>query len=361
MSGSGPMRTVPAARYTDPEFLRLEYEHVFQRGWIAVGSLRSVTQAGDYMTLDGLGIAILVLRDGEGTLRAFRNSCRHRGTQLLSGRGRVKAIRCPYHDWKYSLDGRLRHVPGQDGFEPLDKGALGLRPVRVVEWAGFAWITLSDETPDLMGSLNGLDAELAPYRLEEMVPVQEATWTIPCNWKAVLDNATESYHLSRVHGSTVDKHVETRAEFRTYGDHYRLTLEIAGYEWRRHLDRATSRGGPYTDFQMAALHKYVIFPNFLMNVLPYHLTVFQVFPDGPDRCRFFYGFYRRAGGGALEKLRAFGTWAASRYILLEDLRILERFQSGVKAGAGVQHRFHADEVAIAHFHGVLTEWLQSRM
>ncbi len=350
-------RTVPASRYFDPGYLQLERERIFQRAWVAAGPERWLKEKGDYYTVDDLGRPLIVLRDGAGAPRAYVNTCRHRGTRLLDGRGNVPAIRCPYHDWKYALDGRLRHVPGADGFEPLDKGQLGLEPVRTDSFAGFVWVCFDESAPPLRDTLGGLDRELEPYALHEMVPIQEATWTLNCNWKAVLDNATESYHLPFVHGGSVDKHVNERPEFRTYGDHYRLTLEIAGYQWRKWIDDATSRGGPYTRRQKSALHKYVVFPNFLMNVLPYHFTVFQLTPIDANTCRFFYGFYKRRGARGLERLRAHATWLASRYIWQEDLRILERFQSGVRAGGENKHRFHEQEVAIAHFHGALTRWM----
>ncbi|MFT5431454.1 MAG: phenylpropionate dioxygenase-like ring-hydroxylating dioxygenase large terminal subunit [Myxococcota bacterium] len=348
---------VPAARYTDPAFLLREQNQVFGRAWIAVCQANRLKATGDFVAVDGVGPGVFVIRDSGGVLRAFRNSCRHRGTRLVEGQGNLKAIRCPYHDWKYSLDGRLRHIPRAEGFRPLERDGLGLIEVRLERFAGFVWVTLDDDAPPLRDTLVGLDDELEAYGLDDMEPIEEKVWTLPCNWKAVLDNATESYHLPVVHGLSVDQAVDSQAEFKTYGDHYRLTLDIGAYGWRRKLDDRTARGGPYSDHQMSALHKYVIFPNFLMNVLPYHLTVFQVFPDGPDRCRFFYGFYQRRGARGLEWLRAHVTWFASRMILEEDLRILERFQAGVKAGAQVDHRFHEDEVAIAHFHRVLTDWL----
>ena len=349
------MRKAPAQRYTDPAFLALERLRVFGRAWIAACPQRWLAQKGDYVTVDGGARPLIVLHDGTGP-RAFVNSCRHRGTRLLDGRGQVKAIRCPYHDWKYALDGRLRHIPRQEGFEPLDKGALGLEPVRVDTWAGFVWVNEQADAPPLRDTLGGIDTELEPYNLEDMVPIQETVEVLPCNWKAVLDNATESYHLPYVHSASVNKHVQTFPEFSTYGDHYRLTLEIAGYQWRKYLDDATSRGGPYTRKQKAALHKYVVFPSFLMNVLPYHLTIFQVTPIDADSCRFFYGFYLRKGAGPLERLRAYATWLASKWIWLEDLKILERFQGGVKAGGARDHHFHEDEAAISHFHKVLSRW-----
>ncbi len=353
-------RTVPASRYFDPAYLAMERQRIFQRAWTAACPERWLAKKGDYTTVEDLGRPLIVLRDGKGAVRAYVNSCRHRGTRLLDGRGNVPAIRCPYHDWKYALDGRLRHVPGADGFEPFDKGELGLLPVRAATFAGFVWVTFDESAPPLEDTLGDLCAELEPYARHEMVPIQESATTLPCNWKAVLDNATESYHLPFVHGGSVDKYVDSRPEFTNYGDHYRLTLDIgADLPFRTRLDDATSRGGPYTRKQKTAIHKYVIFPNFLMNVLPYHFTVFQVTPIDADRCRFFYGFYKRRNARGLEWLRAYGTWLASKWIWLEDLRILERFQSGVRAAGSNVHRFHEQEEAIGHFHGALSRWMDA--
>lgn len=352
------MRTVPLSRYTDPGFLAAEQAQVFSRAWLMAAPAWRVAQPGDYVVTDVAGVSVVVLRDLQGEVRAFRNTCRHRGTELLVGAGNVKAIRCPYHDWKYSLDGRLRHVPGEEHFEPLAKGALGLHSVRVGEACGQVWVTLQDHARDLHASLGGIVEEVAPYGLEDMVPVDERWERLPCNWKALLDNATESYHIPRVHGLSVGRHVTTRPEFSTYGDHSRLTLPIAHYGFRDVLDRLTARGGPYTAKQLGVLHKYVVFPNFLMNVLPYHLTVFQVWPDGPDACRFFYGFYERRGARGLEWLRVRATWAASRWIWREDDAIVRRFQAGARSGVASDHqRYHDDEVALAHFHATLSAWL----
>lgn len=348
----------PAARYADPAFLAVERERVFERAWLVAGLSYRVASPGQYFTFDHLDHPVVILRDRDGVLRAFHNSCRHRGTRLLDGQGVVRAIRCPYHDWKYALDGRLKHVPGQDGFvEPVDKAELSLLTVRVAEALGFVWLCFDPESPPLLETLGDVVAEVGPYHLEEMRPIQEATWTMQCNWKAVLDNATESYHLPVVHSGSVQPHVNDRPDFVTSGDHYRLTLAISDYGWRRWLDGRTYRGGPYTERQQAALQKYVLFPNFLMNLIPCHLTIFQVWPIDAGSCRFFYGFYGRKGAGPLEWLRARATWLASRYILREDVHIMDRFQQGAAAGLVSEHRFHAGEVAIDHFHRVLERWV----
>ena len=317
----------PASRYADPDYLALERERVFARAWLVAGPSHRVDGPGRYFTFDHLGQHLVVLRDKGGELRAFHNTCRHRGTRLL------------------------------DGLAAIDKRELSLLPVKVAEALGFVWISFDPDAPPLLETLGPVADEVAPYRLEEMRPIQEITWTKPCNWKAVLDNASESYHIPVVHRQSLQSRIDDLPRFSAVGDHARLTLAIGDTPWRRWLDRRTTRGGPYTERQRAALQKYVLFPNFLMNLVPCHLTVFQVWPVDATRCRFFYGFYGRRGAGPLEWLRARATWLASRYILREDLRILERFQRGAEAGQVREHRFHEGEAAIDHFHRVLERWI----
>mgnify|MGYP000048561731 CR=1 FL=1 len=347
-----------ASRYSDPAWLALERGRVLERAWLVAGLAYRVASPGQYFTFDQLDRSVVVLRDKAGVLRAHHNTCRHRGTRLLDGAGTVRAIRCPYHDWKYSLDGRLKHVPDEGGFaEPLCKADLGLLPVNVAEAFGFVWLSFDHAARPLAETLGGIAAEVEPYRLEEMRPIQEATWTVSCNWKAILDNATESYHLAAVHGASVLPLTNEQPEFVSHGDNVHLSLAISDYGWRRWVDERTNRGGPYSERQRAAIHKYVLFPNSLINLVPCHLTIFQVWPIDAGTCRFFYGFYGRKGARPLEWLRTRATWLASRYILREDWRIIERFQQGASEGHAHEHRFHSGEVAIDHFHRALERWI----
>lgn len=354
-------RAAEAARYCDPAFLALERERIFRRAWTVACPESSIREPGSHALFDELGESLVVTRDEHGVVRAFHNSCRHRGTRLACTAGKTAHLRCAYHGWIYGHDGRLREVPEGAGFKSLDRTRLDLVPVRAETFAGQVWINLDPEAPALADTLGGIDREVAHYRLEEMVPIQDATWELPVNWKAVLDNATEYYHAPTVHHQTIDKHVATRPELRAYGDHTRQTLPIAAYEWRRRLDLLTARGGPYSDVEYDCIHKYLIFPNTLMNVLPYHLTIFQTFPIDAQRCRFRYVFFKRRGARGLEWLRAYATWLASRYILHEDVQILHLFQQGVRSGRTPEHVFHQYESAILHHQQALTRWVQGNV
>ena len=125
-SDSGRLRAEQAAkgidlsRYVDPDFHALEQERIFQRTWLAICPEYRLSRPGDFVVFDEVGLSLVLLRDEVGTVRAFRNACRHRATRLLEGSGRCQEVRCPYHGWTYGLDGRLRHIPAQQGFPGLD-------------------------------------------------------------------------------------------------------------------------------------------------------------------------------------------------------------------------------------------------
>ncbi len=351
------VRRVSSSRYTDPEFLERERERIFQRAWLCLGPTWRAPRPGDYWTVDEVGESIVVIRDDRGKLGAFHNSCRHRGSRIVEGRGTTDCLRCPYHGWGYGLDGSLAHIPRPEGMERVHKERMGLHPVRTAEFMGFLWGTLATDAPPLLDTLGGIPEELEPYALGEMRAIKEKMLTVPVNWKAMLENVVDFYHVPVVHSKTINRHVSDAPDLRSYGDHTRQRLDIAPYSWRRAFDRRCTRGGPYTDKQLSALHKYLIFPNFLINVLPYHLTVMQVFPIDATSCRLHYLFCKRRGARGLELLRAHATAAASRYILAEDLEMLDRFQAGVATGRLKTQVLHEEEAAISHFHTVLNRWV----
>jgi hypothetical protein len=113
----------------------------------------------------------------------------------------------------------------------------------------------------------------------------------------------------------------------------------------------------FTEDQLRLFHKYVIFPNTLINVMPYHLTVFRVFPITPDTCRFHYEFHVRERAGIVGRLRGWLTVLASLYILREDFGVLLPFQSGLKAASSRTIRFHREECALDYFHRVVDQYL----
>src|SRR5262245_4999857 len=113
--------TLPAWCYTSPDFYRREVERIFLKVWNFVGSVNQIPDPGVYSTLTFVGVPLIILRDREGVIRALANSCRHRGSELLEGKGNCKLIVCPYHSWTYDLDGSLRGAPEMEQTHGFDR------------------------------------------------------------------------------------------------------------------------------------------------------------------------------------------------------------------------------------------------
>lgn len=188
---------LPAAAYLEPEVLAWEREHLFA-GWRCVGRGEDVA-AGSMTARDLGGHGMLLVRDEGGELRAFHNACRHRGHELLpcgqtAEAGR--AITCPYHAWSYRPDGSLVAAPG---FTDLDRAAFGLRPLRVAEWHGWAFVDASGDAPGFDEHVGDLASYVEAYDAGSLVTVVRHAYDVAANWKVVIENYQECYHCPMIH------------------------------------------------------------------------------------------------------------------------------------------------------------------
>ena len=194
---------LPGWCYASPSFFAWEMAEIHRRHWLFVGREEELVLPGDFRAIETAGGPVILLRDGEGRLRAFANCCRHRGSPLLAGEGNVRAIICPYHAWSYRLDGSLLAAPAMErtlGFEAREHG---LVPVRLASWRGFVFLNFDDGAPELALALGDLPERLASYRLEEMSCTWRSEIECRCNWKLLVENALEAYHTGMVHRDSV--------------------------------------------------------------------------------------------------------------------------------------------------------------
>src|SRR3954470_3463808 len=155
--------------YLEPEIVALEQRAIFERTWQLAGHVSDLAGPGSYLTADVVDQPVLVVRDHDGALRAFRNVCRHRGSRLLKGSGSCgKAIRCLYHGWTYRLDGTLIGVPEGREIEGLDKSRLGLHQVRAEQFCGLLFVNLDPAAEPLGERLGGLAERLRRYDLPRL-------------------------------------------------------------------------------------------------------------------------------------------------------------------------------------------------
>lgn len=191
-------RSLPGAAYTDEALHELDLALLWQRQWVFVGTVAEIPEAGDYVTVELGTASVLVLRDDDEEVRAFRNVCRHRGARLVEeAKGSVGNIVCGYHRWTYATDGRLIHAPQLAPVEDggVDPACLSLRTVHLREVAGLFFVCLAPEPPD---DLEAVAATVTPYltphalgrtKVAAQVDLVEAG-----NWKLTMENNRECYH-----------------------------------------------------------------------------------------------------------------------------------------------------------------------
>jgi choline monooxygenase len=193
------MRNLDPGFYTDPQVFTAECDRIFRPGWQLIGPASHLAEPGDYVATDIAGAKVFAVRGKDGTLRAFRNVCRHRGARLLEeGEGRCNKIRCQYHNWVYDLDGSLKQAPwfGEDkGFDLKD---WPLQAIQIKVWRGLAFIAIAPDQP-LEQQLGSTISELADEPIEDFHCVAERRMTFDANWKVYTDNFVEGYHIPGIH------------------------------------------------------------------------------------------------------------------------------------------------------------------
>jgi len=199
---------VPKGRYTDPEFLALELERLFPRSWLNACRWDEVERVGDYVDFEIGGQSIVVVRTDQG-LKAYFNACRHRGTRLVQGQGRIGEFRCPFHAWRWNLDGSLKYQADEGNFDPRPPEELCLPECQVATWGGWVFVNMDPNAEPLEHYLDPIPERLDGFKLEDMKIAWYKSVILPANWKTSLDAFIESWHVPGTHPQL------TRADKRT--------------------------------------------------------------------------------------------------------------------------------------------------
>jgi len=191
---------MPGGFYTAPEQFEHEARTVLLRGWHCLGRVDEIPEPGDFFTVQLLNEPLLIVRDDGGSIRVLANVCRHRGMPLAEGRGNAKRFVCSYHAWAYGRDGSLLRAPRMQN-AGFDAKSCKLPEHRTQIWNGFIYVNLDGDAPAF--SHPELDTMLAPYETADfrLVHVAQEAWQT--NWKCLVENFMEGYHLSVVHPQTL--------------------------------------------------------------------------------------------------------------------------------------------------------------
>ena len=220
--------TLPSSFYYDDGHYRTELERIWYRSWLCAGRGEDIPEAGDYRVLEVGSQSVILTRDEDLRLRAFHNTCRHRGSLLCEeshGRFRRRRIVCPYHAWTYSLSGELTATPWRIENGSFDASRFSLYEVAAGEWEGFVFFNLDPHAGAFDSCvLGGIPARFANWRLGETRSARSLTVDLRCNWKIFWENFSECYHCPRGASGAVPH----RAGVREGSDHRRLHRRPGG-------------------------------------------------------------------------------------------------------------------------------------
>jgi len=335
---------LPARCYTSPEVAMAEETAIFRSSWLGIGRADVVPASGDYIALDIAGQSIILLRDREGGLRAFANTCRHRGARLLDGRGNCRGIRCPFHSWAYHLDGRLAAAPHMENAPGFEKDDYGLIAYRVVERSGFVFLCLDDMAPDLDTVLGDFSEVHSPWPMESLVTTRRQESQVGCNWKAFLDVFNDYYHLPFIHPDSINDVYEPPepADEVTgqYASQFGIT-EGTGGLLSSQQSEALPPMSELTGREKKGVRYTWVFPNMAFAAGTDALWVYEAYPLGPDRCHVVQSACfppeTLAMPGAEAKIVTYHDRLDAA--LAEDVEALENQQRGLSNPDARQGRF----------------------
>jgi choline monooxygenase len=197
--------TLPPWCYTSEAFFQRELETVFRKSWLVVGRAEQLPKPGDFFAAEPAGIPVIVARGDDGAIRAFSNSCRHRGARIVQGEGNCRAFLCPYHSWAYDLHGRLRGANGMEHTHGFNRDEYGLVPVLLEIWGGFLFVNFDPAAVGIEEWVGDLTDRVVSYHMEDLRCTRTQEIELACNWKVFVENGMEEFHLPTVHRVSISK------------------------------------------------------------------------------------------------------------------------------------------------------------
>ncbi|MGR8920561.1 MAG: aromatic ring-hydroxylating oxygenase subunit alpha [Gammaproteobacteria bacterium] len=344
----------PVAEYVDPAVAAQEQTQFFRRGPLCLGMSGLLPEPGSYVTHDLSGQPLLLTRAPDGEFRAFLNVCRHRGARVAEGCGRQNAFSCPYHAWRYGLDGRLIARPEDAAFRAVPKGDNGLVPVSAAERDGLLWVVPeAGGRLDVDKHLGALGSEVATFGLADFHHYDSRVLRRRMNWKLVVDTFLESYHFCVLHKDSICSiFYDNLTTFDAYGDHFRITSA------RRTIDEMRGRPRAEWDLLPHLVGIYVLFPNTVLVWQLDHVELWQIFPgeDAPEDAVIHLSLYAPEPA-VTESARR--HWDKNLELVVhvvenEDFPVGEGIQKSFHSGAQDHIVFGTNEPALTYYHRAIT-------
>jgi choline monooxygenase len=366
--------TLASRFYTDAPILEIERDKIFRRTWQLVGTLdhpcgevngvkKTICDPETYFTADVAGEPLLIVRDKEKTLRAFSNVCRHRAGPIALGSGCKNVMRCQYHGWTYTLDGRLIGTPDVEGVEFFDRSTMGMFPVRLETWEKFIFVNFDQHAEPLSNYLEKIPEQARGFRFAGLQSAERRDYVINCNWKVYVDNYLEGYHIPIAHPGLMREidyaHYRTDT-FRYYSQQFApirtMKTEDAGAGKATRSDPSDRIYTPGTGLQQALY--FWIFPNLMLNIYPDNISTNIIVPLSTEKTLTIFEWFFHDADQAKTRERIERAVAFSDEVQQEDIILCENVQRGLRSSTYDRGRYSVKrENGVHHFHMLLSEFL----
>jgi phenylpropionate dioxygenase-like ring-hydroxylating dioxygenase large terminal subunit len=341
----------PASAYTDPDRFEAERRILFRDGPVLFALSCELSQPGSYQTAMVGGVPVVVIRQGDGSLRALVNACRHRGAPLLEPGTQgadLRALSCPYHAWTYNLEGSLTARPLSAGaFDDVTLNC-DLHPRAVAEAHGMIFVRAGGTDPiDAEAVLGGAQDDLGAFQLDTFVPIESRTNTLNMNWKLVLDTFCESYHIRTLHRDSLAPMFNSDTTiFEAFG------RNLVSIGLRKNVLDETAKPQEEWSLLPYGTIQYFLVPRGLVVYQLDHVEVWRVEPIDVRTTRATTTIYAPSPP---ETESAHRYWIKNLDLLLqvtgtEDFPLMERIQANLDSGALPQLVYGRNEAPLIHLH-----------
>ncbi len=352
-AGAVPVPPIPVRRYLDPDFFALEDECVWGRSWLFAGHESELREPGAYRLFTRSGAPILIVRGQDNVVRAFYNSCRHRGAPVVRDDcGVAKRLTCQYHSWSYDTAGQLRAVPDARNFVDLDEPALGLAPVRCEIWQGFIFVSEDPAAPSLERYLGPLCEQMKEIDGDSLQVLGRQNHRIECNWKLLVDAFLEVYHIRTVHPDNAALLYEDRTATVAMlpNGHSRLTVakkpELIPFVAPSAEADNPSVGGLWRETSTS----FGIFPNIVAPMDTGAFAWLCMWPDGPRATELELVWFAPAWGEGQPLDEHVMRMTLFETVMAQDTANMNAIQRSVESRGARPFQIGWHERLIHHFH-----------
>ena len=292
-AGFPALPDLPAARYTSPEYFALEQAHIFRKSWLFAAHIDEIPEPGCFMRWDNAGEPLIIVHGMDGEVRAFYNTCRHRGAPVVTvDRGKSPRLMCGYHNWTYKTDGTLVGVPEGRDFANLDLTCRSLIGVRCERFGNVIFVNFDDDAVSLLDWLGPLADEWAEFGFDRVRLAARHSFDLKCNWKVAMEANMEVYHVPFIHPDTVAPLVDSKRNFNSLypHGHARMLAPAPQGTDRAHVRAIDSPPGwqqieTVGELGRTCTQSYTLFPNWVSPLSSYFIPPLVFWPTSLNTTR----------------------------------------------------------------------------